>query len=273
MKLLGCVKIVPDLEQLSEEDWIVDEKQNIDVSFVKTQWNCFDESALEMMLRLSDLSEGFNVIFELDALTIGREICENYLKTLYALGYEKTVRIECEEELRFWPEMTARLIAEYVSQKGGQDVILMGIQSSVGDNGKTPLLVAEILGWPCITQVIEIEPVDEKYLRVRNTVDGGSVTQTIAIPCVLSVGNTPNSYLRVPTLKDRMKRGKKPIERYSAEELKIKAFCEDTQPKNILVNLKNVSHQRTGILIKGATPEEKAKELYQSYLKGRLKKL
>ena len=258
---------------LSEEDWIADEYNDIDVSFVKTQLNCFDESALEMMLKLSDFSESFNVMVELDALTIGNQICENYLKTLYALGYKRAVRIECEEELRFWPELTAGLIAEYVSQIGSQDVVIMGNKSADGSNGKVPLLMAEHMRWPCITQVIGMELVDETCLKVEHVVDGGSQIQMIRTPCVLAIGNAPESYLRVPTLKDRMKLGKQPIEVYTPKDLQVSTDFLDLKPMTHLVEISSVDHSREGIIIRGETAKEKAEELYQSYLKERLDKI
>lgn len=271
MNLLGCFKIVPDLDILAEQDFIADDDLLVDVRFVRTIWNCFDESALEMMLKLSDSSESLDIYFRLQALTIGKTACNSYLKTLYALGYEKAVRIECEEDLRFRPERTAGLIAGYVSQKGGQDVIIMGRESSDGDNAKTPLLTAEYLGWPCISQVIEIKPEDDTHLRVKSEVDDGILTQIIKCPCVLSVGNAPGSYLRVPTLKDRMKSSKKPIETIMADE--IKCACEEhTLETTKLTSLEYVDNSREGVLIKGETPTEKADVLYQLYLKGRLNK-
>lgn len=273
IRLLGCFKVVPDLELLAEEDWIADEDNRVDTSFIKTVLNCFDESALEMMLKFSDMSEDLSLNVQLDAVTIGGKLSENYLKTLYALGYNRAVRIECEQEIQFWPELTAGLIAEYVSQIGGQDVVIMGKQSADGENGKTPLLTAEQLGWPCITQVIGIEAMDDTWIRVTNRVDGGICTQRVKLPCVLTVGDAPCSYLRVPTLKDRMQKGKKEIQVYTMEDLYIKPNYRDIRPALQLQKLEAVNKVRAGVRIEGESISEKANDLYQSYLKGRLEKL
>lgn len=269
MNILVCFKIVPELELLSHDDWTADSNLTVDVSFVKSIWNCFDESALEMMLKLSDLSEGFDVSYHLNALTIGGTKCDTYLKTLYALGYEKAIRVHCNEDIRFVPEKIAFIIAEYVKNNHNQDVIVMGSQSSEGDNGKTPFLTAELLGWSCISQVIEVEPVSEKSLKVTSMSDIGILTQIIKTPCVLSVGNAPNSYIRVPTLKDRMKSSKKEIELWQTDDFKM----NDEEVTSQLIKLENVFQERNGFLIEGETPQEKAKILYERYLKGRLNKL
>ena len=76
---MGCFKVVPDLDLVAEEDWELEGQLHVDTSYVKPIWNCFDESALEMMLKLSDLSGSFNVVFELSALTIGKEKDESFL--------------------------------------------------------------------------------------------------------------------------------------------------------------------------------------------------
>ena len=269
MKILGCFKIVPDLELVADEDWTSNEKLEIDTSYVKIQWNCFDESALEMMLKLSDLSEGFDVVYELNALTIGKRQHEPFIKTLYALGYNHAARVEMEENISFCPEQIAQMIGNYVKKKHGQDVLVMGSQSSDGNNMKTPLLTAEMLGWPCITQVTGIEPVDEQHLKVRSQAENGTMIQVVKTPCVLAVGNAPSTYLRVPTLKAKMKLGKKPIEKLLPEQLIDGEIIESVE----LLSLDKVENKRDTVVIEGDTAQEKADKLYHSYLKGRLEKL
>ncbi len=272
MKILVCFKTVPDLEMLSEEDWAVDSNLAVDVSFVKNILNCFDESALEMTLKLSEYSESFNESLTLTALTIGDKKAEMFLKTLYALKFQKAVRIENNEDVRFFPEVIAAVIAQYVEKINNQDVVVLGRQSGEGDNAKTPLLVAEMLGWPCITQVINIEPSQEERLRVTSMVEGGTLIQVIDTPCVLSVGNAPVSYLRVPTLKDKMSYGKRAIEVLNINVFNIASLLNKCYHEYQLIGLEKISNHRAGILIEGATTAEKAKKLYDHYLKERLEK-
>ena len=81
------------------------------------------------------------------------------------------------------------------------------------------------------------------------------------------MGNAPCAYLRVPTLKDKMSRGKRPIE-YVTE------FPEETEDSGVeLIDLHIVEHSREAKVIEGGTPEEKAAEFYENYLKGRLEEL
>ena len=57
MNILVCFKAVPDIELLRDEDWEIDENLQVDTSFLKRDLNSYDESALEIALRLLDGSE------------------------------------------------------------------------------------------------------------------------------------------------------------------------------------------------------------------------
>lgn len=272
MKILNCFKIVPDLEQVEEEDWAADDHLYIDTGYAKSTWDCFDEGALEMMLKLSDLSESFDVVYELHALTVGKSKHETFLKTLYALGYDKTIRIANEEGLSFSPAAVSGAIAQYIIHYDTPDAVVMGIQSAEGSNMKTPLLLAEQLGWPCITQVTGMEPVDEQHLKLISQTDGGWLEQVVKTPCVIAVGNAPCAYLRIPTLKDKMKLGKKPITVLSAGQVNLTDDIEAEEELE-LIALRCVDKQRQPQVIAGDNPREKAEILYHTYLKERLKEL
>jgi electron transfer flavoprotein alpha/beta subunit len=149
----------------------------------------------------------------------------------------------------------------------------MGSQSSEGNNGKTPMLTAEYLGWPCISQVFALDVMDETRLRVRSMSDQGEVVQTVSLPCVLSAGNIADSWLRVPTLKDRMRLGKKPIEFCTLDDLGLdEAICAGDVFTE-LTDLRRTVPKRLGVLLAEGTAEERAQQLYDGFLKERLAKV
>lgn len=267
MKILACFKIVPDLDLVAEEDWKADKELQVDTGYVRPIWNCFDESALEMMLKLSDLSEGFDVVYELNALTVGKKKDESFLKILYALGYSHGIRIEKEDGCLFSPELVSSAVAAYMKRYAMQDVVVMGRQSSDGSNMKTPYLLAEKMRWPCIRDVVKMEPVDELFLKVTSSTGHGRLVQVIKTPCVLVVGNAQDSYLRVPTLKDKMRLGKRPAELVRLEDLELDSEA-DSQIQ--LISLETVSAKRDTVWLDGDSPREKAQKLYETYLQGRL---
>lgn len=267
MNILVCFIAAPDLDKLIAEDWVIDKNLQIDISFLKPILSSYDESAIEIALKLSDASEKIKVSIDLNALTIGSTPATTILKTLNALRFKRVVRIDSHDDFRFRPMAIASILSQFVYKQAPQDVLFMGRQSSVGENAKTPLLVAEMLGWPCITQVAGVELVDENHLMVTSQVDDGQIRQQIQTPCVLSFGDAPNMFLRVPTLKNRMLYGKRTIEIQSTTDFQLPDETE------VLMDLKIITHKRQGLFIEGETPEQKAKELYEVYLKERLEKL
>lgn len=70
----------------------------------------------------------------------------------------------------------------------------------------------------------------------------------------------------VPTLKDKMSRGKRPIEYVDDISWEESADVE-------LVELHMVEHSREAKVIESGTAEEKAAIFYENYLKGRLEEL
>jgi electron transfer flavoprotein beta subunit len=262
MNILVCFKTAPDLEMLNDEDWVIDKNLQIDTSFLKPTLNSYDESALEIALKLSDASESVKVPLDLNALTIAGSGATTILKTLNALRFKRVVRIDSHDDLRFRPMAIASILTQYVLKYAPQDVLLLGRQTSIGENARTHLLVAEMLGWPCITQAIRIELVDRNHVMVTSQMDDGWLRQRIQTPCVLSIGDAPNTYMRVPTLKDRLRYGKRPIETLSIKDFQL---SDETEA---LIDLEVIHHKRAGILIEGKSPEEKARKLYEAYLKG-----
>ncbi len=260
MRICVCISPAPDLEMLTEEDWVTEDTQ-VDVSFVKQQLNCFDESALETALRLSDTLG----TCMLTALTVGGRESEMFMKTLYAVGFDQCVRIEAHGDLRFSPMYKAAVISEYVRQHP-QDAVITGLQGSIGGSGLTPLFTAEFLGYPCITAVSSLRTAGENQLEVRSTAEDGETVQTVVLPCVASVGNAEYSYLRVPSLKDRMKYGNKPTAVCSAEEL-ISPFPEEHA---VLKSLEVRNRKRATVVIHEGSAKQKARRLYDECLKPRM---
>ena len=262
MNVLVCFKAVPELETLTGSDWQPDDSFQIDTRFVKTIINSLDESALELSLKLRDQAEKSDQTIYLTALTVGDGKADSILKTLYALKFNHAVRIETEADLRFNSEQVAAHLLDFISSSDHFDLIVMGGRSADGDNARTPLLLAEALGRPCLTQVTDFK-LQEGGLEVVNLTDDGELVQLVRPPLVLAVGNAPSSYLRIPTLKDRMAHGKKELEL-------LPASLEESKPSYEIRSLQYERHERDVVIIDEGTPAEKAARLYNDYLKSRL---
>jgi electron transfer flavoprotein alpha/beta subunit len=267
MNILVCFTTGPDLEMLEDQDWVIDKNLQIQTGFLKPALNTYDESALEIALTLSDAAESVGVPIALNALTIAGTGATAVLKTLSALRFERVARIDSHDDLRFRPRTIASVLTQYILEQAPQDVLLLGRQTSIGENARTHLLAAEMLKWPCITHVTGVQLDDKRHLTVTSQTDDGLLRQQIQTPCVLSVGDAPKTYMRFPTLKDRMRYGKRPVETLFTGNFRLPDETEE------LVRLEVITHKRAGIVIEGETPEKKARALYEDYLKKRLEKL
>jgi len=233
MEVLVCCKVVPDLDQLSEQDWQVQEGCGVDTGFVRNLVNPYDESALELALRFRDAATG---PVRVSALSIGGPAADPFLRTLRALRFDPVVRIEPRQDWRFCPEGIATMITAHALCRASQDVLVLGRRSGEGDHGKTPLLAAELLGWPCITEAV-----------------------------VLSVGDVAGSALRVPTLKDRMLHGKVPVEVLTEEAFQLAAVRARHLADYRLDRLTPVDRRRGGRIVQGSSAEV-ARILYEEAL-------
>ena len=277
LRILVSFKVTPDFEALREADWLAgaahDAARGVETRYVRRVLNCFDESALELALRLSDARAERGFATRLGAFSVGGRETDPYLKTLVALGYERAARVEPEAALDFAPAVTASVIASFVRQRDHPDLVMLGCRSGPGDSGTVPFLVAEKLGWPCLTQVIEVEPLADDRVRVACMVDDGLLRVTLRLPCVLAVGNAVVSQLRVPTLTDRLARRDKRIAVLSAADLGVDIAQELSREPCVLTGLEAIDRSRPGVIIGGASPREKARVLYDSHLKSLIEKL
>jgi len=183
-----CFKIQPDFEHVLESDW-AGFGPGSDISYAKHSFSCFDESALEIALRLKDslTQEGRDVT--LGAITLADSLPPAQRKHLFAAGYDEILRINAR--LEFSPRETGRLLAAHLVEKK-PDLVLMGRQAGYADTGLVPYYAAEALGFPLLA---DIENVTSEMLR--------------GLPLAVSIGNSPITALRASTLRQQIEAGKK----------------------------------------------------------------
>jgi electron transfer flavoprotein beta subunit len=274
MRILVSFKVTPDFEALREADWAAAAADGVETRYVRRIINCFDESALELALRVADARAEQGAATALGALSIGDRQAEQYLGTLLALGYERAARVTAEADLDFAPAVTAALIASYVRHIDHHGLLMLGCRCGPGESGAVPFLVAEALGWPCLTNVVEVEPqpADDR-LRVACMVDDGLLRATLRLPCVLAVGNAVVSRLRVPTLTDRLARKGTRIDVLSAADLGVDVAASLRHQTSVLRGVERIQRARQSVIIHGTTPRDKAQTLYEAHLKSRIAKL
>jgi electron transfer flavoprotein beta subunit len=273
MKILVCFKTVADFSMLSEHDWTVNDHHRVDTGFARHIFNCFEESVLEMALRLSEQVDSLGDSPELTALTIDNQKADLFLMHLYAVQYDNAVRIDCAKDmdLGFNPISVSLAILTYMKKIKKQQLVFLGSQGGEGDNCQTGMLLAERAGWPCIRNVVGVEAVNSSgCLKVTSKTNSRTLVQNVTLPLILIIGNAPDvPYLRVPTLNQKLKARNKQISVFSFSDLKLdnKIIIHNDKLRTRLWRQKS-SRQCT--FIKGNNAREKAQQLYDCYLKKKL---
>jgi electron transfer flavoprotein beta subunit len=275
LRIVVGFKVTPDYEALRAPDWAraaAAEGSRPETRYVRRVFNVFDEAALELALRLRDARAERGLETSLAAFSVADRGADPFLKTLQALGFERAARVDPGADLDFAPSATATLVAACAERLGG-DVLLLGSSSGPGDSGVVPFLAAEALGRPCLTQVTELLPTSDGRLRVTFAADGGPARATLAPPCVIAVGNALVSMLRVPTLKERLAVKDELITELSAAELGVDLAGVLAGESTALTGLETIDRSRAGAVVAGASPADKARALYETYLRARLERL
>jgi electron transfer flavoprotein alpha/beta subunit len=282
------------LDDVTAEEWNRLEEGQLP-SYMKKAIGAYDESALELALRLAEEARAMGREAELTALTVDEDMEDHAAKNLFAAGYARVVQVTCSEDLRFRPDLTADLLCGFtkhsqkekffneeknLNEKKSFDWILTGQQANVGDNGQTHLLMAEKLGIPCILNVIDASCLKDSCLeegvRVVSLVDEGVLEQTVTPPAVLAVANAAHPYLRVPTLRERMAASQKKVLVIAGETLvspdspnsidSSNASAAKRLPQVVHRGLTVKKLRRECRFVPGKSPEEKARLLYDSCL-------
>ena len=243
---------------MPEADWLSGASSGVfDFYGIKRELDASSEIALEMTLRAA-----FSTceVVQLTALTFGREESDRMLRTLFALGFDACVRIDGDPD-PFSPEKTASLIADYCKSNPGFDLIVLGDQSSDGNNRKTQFLLTEYLGMRAANRVIQFTFTEDRMVRILREIPGGTCEETQALPLVISAGDASGMLLRVPTLMQRKKASDKQIQVVPYEK-------ETAEPSIELTDLEYIDQSRRGEFLQADSPSEAAQILMERFIRG-----
>lgn len=257
MNILLAFKAEPDLSMLSEADWQAAARSvtGPDRTLMRSLMGNDEQGAAELMLLARDV----NPALELSAVTIGDDRALPMLRHLAALGFSRRMQLTCEEELRFSPAFVAQQLAEQVREQNA-GLVLLGTQSSEGQNGQTGWLLAEMLGWPCLSSVCGLNVDGEGFIVECEDLHQRS-RWSVHQPAVLRVQNRGQMALRVPGMRARLAAAKAEIEQRP---------CEAAAPTISCLSFARHLPRRSGIIIDEPAPQA-AQRLWNDYLAQRMK--
>lgn len=209
MKIVVAIKQVPvrdsQLRVAADGRWI----EESDLSF---EVNEPDAYALEEGLQLKEKHGG-----EVIALCAGPAGASQTIREALAKGADRAIHIE-EAKLSSLDTLgVARLLAGAVRDEA-PDLILTGLQSDDLGAGQTGVVLAELLGLPHATIIMQVEKLDRAVKVKRELEDGWFQFVQIPLPAVLTIQSGINK-LRYATLMGIKKAKSKEVKRLTAAEL------------------------------------------------------
>src|SRR6516164_3267547 len=206
MKIAVCIKQVPTREwqpRLNDDKtWI----READASF---EMNEPDAYALEEALRLKEKHGG-----EVVVCSAGPSRVAQVIREALARGADRAIHVEDDGLASVDAFVTSGALAGAMAEEKF-DLILTGLQSDDQGFAQVGVVVAEKLGLPHATIIMEVN-VEASSLRVKRELEGGWF-QWVAmpLPAVLTIQSGINQ-LRYATLKGIMAAKKKEIKRAAA---------------------------------------------------------
>lgn len=209
MKILVSVKRVVDYNVKIK---IKSDNSGVDLENIKMAMNPFDEIAVEEAVRLKEKK----LCDEITAISIGSAKSEETLRTALAIGVDKGILVETEEEVQ--PLEVAKILKEVV-KKNNPDLVLMGKQAIDDDSNQTGQMLAALLGWPQGTFASKLE-INGKKINVTREIDGGLETLGMELPAIITTDLRLNEP-RYASLPNIMKAKQKPVEKITPNDLNV----------------------------------------------------
>ncbi|OCA85323.1 electron transfer flavoprotein subunit beta/FixA family protein [Pseudobacillus wudalianchiensis] len=209
--------------------------------------NPYDEYAVEEAIQVRDDQGG-----EVTVVSIGCEEAEKQLRTALAMGADKAVLINSEDDVEDGDQYTtAKIIAEYLKDKQA-DLIITGNVAIDSGSGQVGPRVAEMLGIPAITTITNLE-IDGHTVTVVRDVEGDSETIEASLPLLVTAQQGLNEP-RYPSLPGIMKAKKKPLEELELDDLELDE--EDVEAKTKTIEVFLPPKKEAGKLLSGEINEQ-----------------
>ncbi|MDR6122148.1 electron transfer flavoprotein subunit beta/FixA family protein [Neobacillus drentensis] len=215
--------------------------------------NPYDEYAIEEAIQVRDAKGG-----EVTVISVGNEETEKQLRTALAMGADKAVLINTEDDVENGDQFTtAKILAEYLKDKE-VDLIIGGNVAIDGGTGQVGPRVAELLNIPYVTTITKLE-IDGTNVTVTRDVEGDSEVIETSLPLLVTAQQGLNEP-RYPSLPGIMKAKKKPLEELELDDLDLEE--EDVEAKTKTIEIYLPPKKEAGKVLAGDLNDQ-VKELVQ----------
>lgn len=209
MKVLVAVKRVLDYNVKVR---VKPDNSGVDLANVKMAMNPFCEIAVEEAVRLKEKG----IATEIVVATIGAKVTQEQLRTALALGADRAIQIETDEEVQ---SLEAAKLLKALVDKEQPGLVILGKQSIDSDNNQTGQMLAQLTGMGQGTFASELK-IDGDTAQVTREIDGGLMTVSLKLPAVVTTDLRLNEP-RYASLPNIMKAKKKPLETMTPADLGV----------------------------------------------------
>jgi electron transfer flavoprotein beta subunit len=205
MKIVVLMKQVANKDAIlrinKEATWI----EETDLSF---EVNESDGYALEEALRVREKLGG-----EVVVCSMGPQRVKSVIKDALARGADRAIHVVGDNLGSLSPYGAATALADAIREENA-DLVMTGLQSDDYGYAQTGVILAELLGLPHATIVIEVDAATEKFRVKRELESGWYQWYTMPTPALLTI-QSGISQIRYATLKGIMAAKKKEIKEVS----------------------------------------------------------
>ncbi|WP_347862874.1 electron transfer flavoprotein subunit beta/FixA family protein [Salimicrobium sp. PL1-032A] len=213
--------------------------------------NPYDEYAVEEAINIREEHGG-----EVTVVTVGDEEAEKQLRTALAMGADKSVLINTEDDLDEGDQFTTVRILKAYFKENEPDIILAGNVAIDEASGQVGPRLAERLDIPFVTTITDIS-IDGETVSIERDVEGDVEKVETKLPLLVTCQQGLNEP-RYPSLPGIMKAKKKPLEELEIDDLDLEE--EDVEPKTKTLEIFLPPEKQAGKVLEGEA-EEQVKEL------------
>lgn len=209
--------------------------------------NPYDEYAVEEAIKQRDEHGG-----EVTVITIGDEDSEKQLRTALAMGADKAVLINTEDDLEDGDQFTTTKILEAFFQDKEVDLILAGNVAIDEASGQVGPRLAERLGINYVTTITNLE-IDGTTAKIDKDVEGDVEKIETSLPLLVTCQQGLNEP-RYPSLPGIMKAKKKPLEELEIDDLDLDE--DELEPKTRTIDIFLPPQKEAGRVLEGEVSDQ-----------------
>jgi electron transfer flavoprotein beta subunit len=247
MKIIVCIKQVPERDAQvrisSSGRWI----EESDIQFAMNESDAY---ALEEALQLKEKHGG-----EVVVLSAGPERAGTTIREALAKGADRAIQVESDNLNELDALGVAQLLANAAKQES-PDLVLTGLQSDDLGYGQTGVIMAELMGLPHASLILNVEKTDSGITVKRELEEGWFQNIELPLPAVLMI-QSGGTKLRYATLMGIKKAKTKELRKVSSADLGASAA-----PAATLEKITQPQKQKSTQIIPGS-PKEAAATLVE----------